>query len=309
MLETSKEKYKEYVDNPFSGFDKIDFIELNKHKVDEVKYFIFENNKKRFGFVVGIKDGILKSPFSATFSCFSEISRNNAISYYHEAVKSLIEWSHYNNINKIIICTPPLFYDENHITKFQNALLCNGFKILDYDINYQFSLKDKLLYDNIINTNARRNLKIAEKNNLVFTKTEDLSNVYKIIKKNREEKGYPLWMSEQNILDTSKIIKSDYFLVSYNDEYVASAYVQHIKDKILNIVYWGNLKEYDRLCPMNFIAKNIYEYYLNKKVDYISIGTSTLDSIPNWGLCDFKEEIGCELSPKINFILNLKEQK
>ena len=303
--EINKEKYKEIVDNPFSGFDKIDFIELNKYKVDDVKYFIFENNKKRFAFVAGIKDGILKSPFSATFGCFSEVSRNNSITYYHEAVKSLIEWSKNNNIKKIIICTPPLFYNENHITKFQNALLCNGFKILDYDINFQLNLINKRQYDTIINTDARRNIKIAEKNNLKFEKTEDISSVYKVIKQNREEKSYPLWMSEQNIIDTSKIIKSDYFLVSYEDKYIASAYIQHIKENIVNVVYWGNLQEYDRLCPMNFLAKNVYEYYLNKKINYISIGTSTLDSIPNCGLCDFKEGIGCDCSPKLNFILEI----
>ena len=304
--EVSKEQYKEIVNNTFSGFDKIDFIELNKYKVDEVKYFIFEDGKKRFGFVAGIKDGVLKSPFSATFSCFSEIS-NNKILYYHKAIKSLIEWSKDHNIKKIIICTPPLFYDENHITKFQNALFCNGFKILDYDVNFQLNLINKRLYDSIINTDARRNIKIAEKNNLIFQKTYDISSVYKVIKQNREEKGYPLWMSEQNIIDTSKIIKSDYFLVSYENKNIASAYIQHIKENIVNVVYWGNLQEYDRLCPMNFLAKNVYEYYLynKKKINYISIGTSTLDSIPNYGLCDFKESIGCDCSPKLNFILEI----
>ena len=46
IFEVKKEEYKTFVVNPFSGFDTIDFIELNKHKVRDVKYFIFENNKK-----------------------------------------------------------------------------------------------------------------------------------------------------------------------------------------------------------------------------------------------------------------------
>ena len=299
-IETTKENYKSVVIAPFSKFDTVDFIELNKHKVDEVKYFIFGDHKKRFALVGGIKGDTLKFPFSATFACFSEITHNNKITHYHEAVKSLIDWGSHNNIKKIILCTPPLFYNEAHITKLQNALICNGFKLLDYDVNFQLELTDS--YNNLINSDARRNIKISENNNLSFEKTDNLSAVYAIIKQNRQEKGYPLWMSEIDVANTSEIIKSDYFLVSYEGNYIASAYIQRIKEKIAHVVYWGNLQKYDHFCPMNFLAKNVYEYYLNKKnIRYISIGTSTLDSIPNFGLCDFKEAIGCNCAPKLNF--------
>lgn len=307
--EVSKEEYNKIVTDPFSGFDKVDFVELNKYKVDDnVKYFIFKDSRKRFGLVAGIRDNVLECPFSATFACFSEITYRNKILYYNESIKALVNWSIKNKINKIIFCTPALFYDETHITKLQNSLICNGFKILDYDVNYQFDLRDRPTYDSIINTDIRRNLKIAEKNNLVFTKTDDIPTVYKIIKKNREEKNYPLYMSEKNVADTTHVIKSDFFLVYYGDIPVASAYVQHIKKDIVNVVYWGCSTIHNKLCCMNFLAKNVYEYYFKQKnIKYINIGIATLDSVPNYGLCDFKEEIGCELTPKINFILNLEE--
>ena len=140
IFEVKKEEYKTFVVNPFSGFDTIDFIELNKHKVRDVKYFIFENNKKRFGLVGGIKDGILKFPFSATFCCLSEIAHNNKISHYHDAIKNLIDWSKFSNIKTIRFNTPPVFYNSSHITKLQNALFCNGFKLLYYYLNFKFKL-------------------------------------------------------------------------------------------------------------------------------------------------------------------------
>ena len=306
IIDVSEKEYTQFVQNPFSKFDTANFVTLNKSKVDEIKFFIFENNKKRFGLAAGIKNGILKCPFSATFGIFSEIAHNNKIKHYHDAISSLKNWAKESGIQKIIICTPPLFYNEPHITKFQNALLCNGFKLLDYDVNFQFDIKNRLSYDSILNTDARRNLKIAIKNNLQFEITENLTAVYKIIKQNREEKGFPLWMTESNIIDTSKIIQSDYFLVSIDEEYIASAYVQHITKQLVNIVYWGNIQKYDKLYPMNYLAKNIYEYYCKQKdIQYISIGTSTLDGIPNFGLCDFKESIGCKCSPKLNFELDI----
>ncbi len=307
IREITKEEYSGFVQNPFSGFDTAEFFELNKHKVDEVKYFIFENNKKRFGLVAGIKDGVLKCPFSATFGIFSEIAHNNKIKHYYEAVCCLKNLALDNSLKKIIICTPPVFYNEPHITKFHNALICNGFHLLDYDINFQFELKVNQDYDSILNTDARRNLKIAVKNNLKFEKTDNVSEVYRIIKQNREEKGFPLWMSENDIIKTAGIIKSDYFLVSSEYGNIAAAYVQYITRNIVNIVYWGNLQKFDRLYPMNFLAKNVYEYYNGQKnIEYLSIGTATLDSMPNFGLCDFKESIGCTCSPKLNFALDLQ---
>lgn len=308
ILEVAENEYKTFVVNPFSGFDKVEFIELNKHKVDEVKYFIFENNKKRFGLVAGIKDSILKCPFSATFGIFSEIAHNNKIQHYHEAINSLIEWTKNKNLKKIIICCPASFYQEKHIAKFQNALFCNNFRLLDYDVNFEYELSNfKNGYIENLTSDSRRNLKQALKEELTFEKTEDLETVYKIIKQNREEKGFPLWMSQEDIENTSKIIKSDLFLVKNKEnEPIASAYVQRIKEGIANVVYWGNLQKFDRLYPMNFIAYKVFEYYSSQKnIHFISIGTSTKDSEPNYGLCDFKESIGCKCCAKLNFIKEL----
>lgn len=304
----TKEEYKTFVIEPFSKFDTPDFIELNKHKVDEVKYFIFENNKKRFGLAVGIKDGVLKSPFSATFSILSEIAKNNKITHYHDSIELLKLWCKKNNIKKIILCTPPVFYNQNHITKFHNSLIANGFRLLDYDVNFQYFLNNfNEDYIKNLSSNSRRNLKLAIKNNLSFEKTNDISSVYSIIKQNREEKGFPLWMSQEDIINTANIIDSDYFLIrNFNSQPIASAYVQHITKDIVNVVYWGNIQETDCLYPMNYLAYKIFEYYSSLKIKkYISIGTSTQDSIPNFGLCNFKESIGCECSPKLNFILEV----
>ena len=54
IFEVKKEEYKTFVVNPFSGFDTIDFIELNKHKVRDVKYFIFENKERNRCFKIYI---------------------------------------------------------------------------------------------------------------------------------------------------------------------------------------------------------------------------------------------------------------
>lgn len=304
----SKEQYKAIVESPFSGFDSVEFAELNAHKVDEVKYFIFGDKANHFALVAGAKDNALKCPFSATFGIFSEIRQNNQINYYYDAVCALVSWCKDNGFEKIIFATPPLFYHQSHITKFQNALFCAGFKVVDYDMNFEFFLKNAINYHEIINRNSKRKLKIAYDNNLKFNKTSDLSQVYEIIKANRKGRGFPLWLSQKDISDTANFIKSDYFLVSCDGKAIASAYIQHITQNVANVVYWGNLAESNELCPMNFLAEQVYMHYQNdSKIKYISIGTSTLDSVANVGLCYFKESIGCIVSPKLRFALDLTQ--
>ncbi len=308
ILEVAKEEYNKFVINPFSKFETVNFTELNKHKVEDIKYFIFDNGKKRFGFICGIKNGILKAPFSSTYGIFSEITENNRIEYYHEAVEALIEYSKNNGIEAIYIGTPALCYSPSLITKFQNALINKGFQIESYDVNFEYYTKNfDENYLAGIARNARKNYNTALRNELKFEKTNDVKSVYEIIKINREFRGFPLHMSLEDVVKTAEIIPSDYFMVKdKEDRGCASALIHHLKENIVRVVYWGNTPESEELRPINFLSYNIFKYYKEQNISLIDIGTSTVDGEPNWGLCDFKESIGCSCSPKINWILKLK---
>lgn len=307
IKEISKEEYCKIVINPFSKFETADFIELNKNKVDEVKYFIFNNGKNRFALTGGIKDYVLKFPFSATYGILSEITGNNSIEYYQEAITALIEHSKRNNYNKIVFNTPALCYGIEHISKIQNSLINNGFKILDYDLNFEYYLKNfDEDYLTKIKRNARKNYNNALKHELSFEKTDDIKTVYEVIKINREFRGFPLRMTLDEVIKTSDIIPSDYFLVK-NKEGIsyASALIHHLKDNLVRIVYWGNTPESEEARPINFLSYNLFKYYKEQGIEIVDIGTSTVHGVPNVGLCDFKESIGCSCSPKINWILEV----
>jgi lipid II:glycine glycyltransferase (peptidoglycan interpeptide bridge formation enzyme) len=129
---------------------------------------------------------------------------------------------------------------------------------------------------------------------------EEEAIAFAIIKKNREVRGFPLRMTWEQIEETIKVIKADFFLL-YNDskETIASAMVFHINSKVVQVVYWGDLPEFSHLKTMNFLSYKIFEYYQDSTVEIIDIGPSTEDSIPNYGLCEFKESIGCDITTKL----------
>ncbi|EAL2160880.1 hypothetical protein FDN18_01990, partial [Campylobacter jejuni] len=73
ILEITESEYHNF-DLTFSYFDLVSFINYNKYKVNDVKYFLFKNNKNRFIISCGIKENDMLFPFSAPFSCLINIS-------------------------------------------------------------------------------------------------------------------------------------------------------------------------------------------------------------------------------------------
>jgi len=129
---------------------------------------------------------------------------------------------------------------------------------------------------------------------------------YKIIKQHKEAKGYPLSIAWEQMINTTAIINADFFLVhSFDDIPIAAAIYLYSANSIAQLIYWGDVLNFHHLRTMNFLSYKIFEYYKSKDFNIVDLGPSTLNSIPNSGLCDFKESIGCNISTKISFSFNL----
>ena len=108
-------------------------------------------------------------------------------------------------------------------------------------------------------------------------------------------------MSWQQVSDTIINMKNDFWLLKLNDEYIASAVIFKVTDEVYQVIYWGDIHGYAEDKPMNYLAYKLYEYYAKKNMKVLAIGPSTEDGIPNYGLCKFKESIGCQVSSKLTF--------
>ncbi len=307
VIESTPTDYKHIVRDPFSVFDTVPFCQLNAGKVESVKHLIFNDGKNRFGIIAGVKEGVLRAPFSAPYACFSEIGKNNKIASYCSLASSLLGYAKSLGLKKVRVTFPPSVYDESHIAKLYNSFYIAGFKISGCDLNFQYDLrKFGEDYEMTIDPKARQKLRAAMRGDLSFHKTSDIPTAYEVIRANRAAKNYPLWMTYENVLETIKIIKTDFFIVQdASGQAIASAMVYEVADDKVQIIYWGNLPDTDELRPMNFMAFHIFDHYQKAGKTFIDIGPSTEYSIPNFGLCDFKQAIGCETSSKITFEADL----
>ena len=298
ILDITPSLYSTIIANPTQTFNSSAFSNLNASKCDKIHYLVFKDSKYRIGITLGVRNNILISPFSASFGGFEAAHSDVKLYQIDEAISKLVEWAKENNYEGIKLISPPSFYNPNFAAKITNCLYRAGFETKNIELNYHFEISN--LNENYLTSiwyNARKNLKKALSFPFDFIKldNEEGKRAYDVIAINRSERGFPLRLSYEQLKETESVIPIDYFLVEDEKNPIAAAIVYHLSYKVVRVVYWGDLPEFSEYKSMNFLSYKIFEYYQSTGIPYIDIGHSTVDSVPNNGLCEFKESIGCSL--------------
>lgn len=306
VIEVDSKSFIDIFPKPYVIYSSGDFTNLNKEKAEQVFYLVFKDSKFRLGLIGGVKNGSFFSPFSAPFGALVYLRDDIQISMIESAIQLMLIWARDKNIKSINLTLPPTFYNETFISKQMNSLFTNKFVVSEIDLDYSYHLSGfNADYPSTIWPNARNKLKNALKYNLSFLKcTNNIQKeaAYDIIKANRQSRGYPLKLSWNQIEDTICIINADFFLVKSGDgNGIGSAIVFHSGTDIVQVIYWGDLPEYAHMKTMNFLSFCIFNYYREQGIKIIDLGPSTDNSLPNYGLCEFKESIGCKVSSKLTF--------
>lgn len=303
IIETSAGEYRKRFEVFPHIYNSVAFSELNRHKAERLHYLLLENTRLRFGIILGEYEDGLYSPFSAPFGGFTS-AKVQCFDFINEAAGLLKAYS--SGMGKPVVVTlPPEFYNERQFAAEANSLWRAG-RVRTPEVNYHFLLSDFSRYDDVMERNARKNLHKAMAAGMEFRMIErgdadGVRRAYGVIRRNRAEQGYPLRMSYEDVVATAEVIPADFFLVVHDGRDVAAAQVFHVSDGICQVIYWGDLREYSFMRPMNFLAYRLFEYYYRQGIRILDIGPSTEHGVPNYGLCAFKESIGCRSSLKFSF--------
>ena len=309
--EITAQDYEKEVCNRGPIFCQKKFLDLNAPKVDRVHYYILRDEKKRLAFAIGEKNGEWKAPFSAPFAIPIELRGNSDLKYYWELFNLLKKKVKSEGGKSIDLYLPPDIYNYSQISKIYNSLLGNGFNITYQEVNYSFDVDyiKRKGYEKCIHYNAKKNLKIAERCGLKFiqcTSLEEKKQAYDIIRVNRDSKGYYLAMSWEQVFDTINVVEHDFFIIKNGKNGIAAAMVFKVTPEIAQVVYWGDIPNVSKYKSINYMASELIKYYKNRDVKIIDIGPSAPNGIPNFGLCNFKEGIGCNISNKFRFLYQIK---
>jgi hypothetical protein len=308
ILEVDSTTYAEVISSPAHIFNSAAFNALNESKCEAVYYLLFKDSKIRLGIIFGVRNNILTSPFSAPFGGFEAINSDIRLQQIDAALEALTTWATIKKFTGIKIVAPSFFYNPNFLNKVFNCLYRDNFENKNIELNYQFpTYKIDENYGTKIWYNARKNLKRALNDNLTFEKLESENGqlAYNVIAQNRKERGFPLRMTWEQVAETMLVINVDFFLVKKEEDHIGAALLFYVSEGIVQVVYWGDLPQYSESKTMNFLSYHVFKYYKELGVEMIDIGPSTEGSIPNNGLCEFKESIGCDISIKTEFYKKL----
>ena len=308
LVETDISTYRRYFPVDSNPFISERFIELNRDKVDRIIRLVDESGEPVIGLVAGIKDGILKSPFSAPFGGFHFRKENIYISEIDSFIQMLSDYAASLSLNRIEIITPPDIYHMTFNAKVVNSLIRHGYKSNLPDITNWIDLE---MFNGVFSQkNSREYYRQAQRNNLVFSmghNERDKAGIYNLICENRSKFGRPVYMTLDNILSTGEIWPVEFFKVESEKNIVASAIFYRNHNDICYAVYWGDNDEGRPLRAMDFLLLNLFTFYREAGFRYMDLGISTENGIPNEGLLRFKESHEALSSLRYRFIQEINK--
>ncbi len=302
LVEVTKKDYRRFFPADGNPFISEAFIELNEKKQDRVIRLIKEGNYS-MGLLVGLKDGIMRSPFSAPFGGFHYRNEHLAYDLVYEFLSSLKEYALKEQLKEISITLPPEPYQVNMNAKLVNAFIRLGFKMETPDLNNVVNLKK--FTGKWVKSEVAQNCRKAIKNGLIWSKVSDIDEMkeaYDVIHNNRTGLGRKIHMTLEDILDVKEVLPVDFFIIrDVEGNCVGAAVLYRGHEKIVQGVFIGGDLERRNLGVIDYMYLKLYNYYKEMGFDYLDLGTSSLQGDPNMGLLRFKEIHNSETSLRYTF--------
>lgn len=253
--------------------------------------------KARLGLLAGKRDGEWCVPYSAPFG--------EVLYRRPQAFATCIEFAAELRQRlgaPLHLTLAPDFYDPLMLPRLKGAFAAVA-KESFIDYNYSYPLTRYPDFASGLGGNARNHYNRSLRAGFVFTPDADSRQVYEVIRRNRQEHGYPLAMSYDALQATAAVVDIDWHLLSLDGVAVAAAVVYRLNPSVAQVIYWGDIAGYAAERPMNFLAGCVAELYRNAGFTTLDIGPSSSRGIPDCGLCTFKESLGCDLSFKPTYIV------
>lgn len=283
-------------------FDSVAFARLNESNAhDGVKYLAFfdEKGRARCGLIAGAENDVLKAPFSAPYAFFAG-GRDMSLERWAMAVEALRE---YLDGKALRITLPPGCYGQEAVDSAVASLLTAGAEMEYTDYNFHCPLSPGFNADGSFSPKARTHLHRALREGLRVSLTDDVARAYSIIAANRAQRGFPLRMTLEQVEATLRLIPGRIFIASHESSDVAAAIIYIVEKGKAQLIYWGDLREYSAIRPMNGLAAAILENLSEEGIDMLDLGPSSSQGIPALGQCAFKLSTGARLTLKHTLIL------
>ena len=288
----------------FSHFNSVIF--LNSLQFRQKLFFKYSHGKKSiFISFVCTSEKVWTSLPSSTFGGFEVAGSGDTAKDMIDFV-ALIEAYFIKNhdIKKIVILLPPALsgYFSPEVQFY--SLYSKGYAISTCNLSYSLRV-EPIEFEKLISYGNLKRIRKCIKSGVVadVQNLDMLPQIYEVISSNRIDKGYPMTLSIQELNRQVRLFPNRFqlFSVELNGVLMAGAIAIRLNVNSLYILYWGDLIKFRSYSPIVILCKSIYEYCLKNNISFLDVGTSTINREPNFGLMEFKSDLG--FSPNLKFTL------
>lgn len=206
----------------------------------------------------------------------------------------------------------PFSHDLALSSLMTNILLRIGFQLRNHELNYHMDINSQEFISRISYGNKKRIRKCLREGFVAdYHPLEDIALIYEVIRVNRARRGFPLTMTLEQLQTMLKLFPERYHLFSVKHQaqeasvMVSSAICIAVSPTILYVFYWGDIAGYERYSPIALLAERIYQFCQQEGYTQLDVGTSSLNSLPSYGIAQFKRNLGFSESLKPEFSLEL----
>jgi hypothetical protein len=254
-----------------------------------------------------LKDSLALSPLRSPYASYalsSEVSEKELEKFmvYTEAKLSEV------GATRIIIKNPPEAYSIDHDRLLQQTLLKNNYIVQTEEISAIIPVTEAS-FESKLHRSEYKRLRKCRESGLVFrfVSLNQLPAIYNFLKTCRDEKGYNLSMTLEELVNVISVFPDHFFLtqVTLKEELVAANISIRVNEKVLYNFYHDHHRLYNLLSPVVFLNEGLYQFCQQQKLNLLDLGTSMKDGKINSSLLNFKLRLGAQPSRKLTFVKNI----
>jgi hypothetical protein len=250
-----------------------------------------------------IEDGVALSPFKNPFGSM-EFSDAMELRELFEFMKWIEEDLRGKGAKRIEIKSYPALYNSR-CSSILNIFFFNlGYHVRNAELSSCIVVNPSSLFQ-VMSSWEKRKVGQIRKSSLRFSAipVAKIKEVFEFISSCREERKQKLSLTYPQMKTVSDNFPDQFCLFGvYDNNALAAASISIMVNKsILYNFYSAHSKQYDALSPVVRLMEGIYEHCQVEKIRLIDLGTSALNGRPNFGLLDFKLNLGAVPTEKLTF--------
>lgn len=211
-------------------------------------------------------------------------------------VKNVLNALAEKNAKSLTIKQAPECYQPNVCNAIHEALMANGFVEQVRETNQYIVVDFLKAFSTDIDAQKRRRLSNAKKMGMrveLFDRI-DSDDWYELYSKARIDKGFPITLSKETYRSLAEKLPDVYTYagVFLNETLIANAIFVRINADVLYYFVAASDPTYAELSPTVLLIEALYKKAVRDKYGFIDLGISSVDSVLNNGLHQFKKHLG-----------------